>query len=83
MFRLDSKVALRNGAGRGAGLGRQRAQQGAYVSVNDFHVEGGPGLRAHCRRNRRMFKNSADENLLGLHPAPHTDKGVALNALPR
>ncbi len=87
MFRLDSKLALLNGAGRGVGLGQQLAQQGAYVSVNDFHVEGGPGGRPNpacaLRAEPTNVENSADENILGLHREPRTDKSVAYNELPR
>jgi 3-oxoacyl-[acyl-carrier protein] reductase len=40
-FRLDGKVALVSGAGRGMGLGiaRALARQGATVVVNDFHLD--------------------------------------------
>ena len=39
MFRLDGKVALVSGAGRGMGFGiaQALAAQGAHVVVNDFH----------------------------------------------
>lgn len=52
MFRLDGKVALVSGAGRGMGLGvaQALAQQGAHVIVNDFYAEraheAAQGLRA-------------------------------------
>ena len=52
MFRLDGKVALVSGAGRGMGLGvaQALAQQGATVLVNDFYADraeaAADGLRA-------------------------------------
>ena len=41
MFRLDGKVALVSGAGRGMGLGvaEALARQGATVVINDFYAE--------------------------------------------
>ena len=41
MFRLDGKVALVSGAGRGMGFGiaQALAAQGAHVVVNDFHQD--------------------------------------------
>lgn len=59
MFRLDGKVALVSGAGRGMGLGvaQMLARQGATVVVNDFYAERAEagaqtlqsdGLRAHA-----------------------------------
>ncbi len=41
MFRLDGKVALVSGAGRGMGLGVAQAlgRQGATVVINDFYAE--------------------------------------------
>ena len=41
MFRLDGKVALVSGAGRGMGLGvaQALARQGAAVVINDFHAD--------------------------------------------
>lgn len=41
MFRLDGKVALVSGAGRGMGFGIAQAlsTQGAHVVVNDFHAD--------------------------------------------
>lgn len=41
MFRLDEKVALISGAGRGMGFGvaQTLARQGATVVINDFYAE--------------------------------------------
>lgn len=41
MFRMDEKVALISGAGRGMGLGvaQALARQGATVLINDFHPD--------------------------------------------
>ena len=59
MFRLDGKVALVSGAGRGMGFGvaQTLARQGATVVINDFYAERAEaaakllqdeGLRAHA-----------------------------------
>lgn len=59
MFRLDGKVALVSGAGRGMGFGVAQilARQGATVIINDFYAERaeaaaqslqGEGLKAHA-----------------------------------
>ena len=59
MFRLDGKVALISGAGRGMGFGvaQTLARQGATVLINDFYAERaeaaaqtlqGEGLKAHA-----------------------------------
>ena len=51
MFRLDNKVALVSGAGRGMGFGvaQALARQGATVVVNDFHADRAEGAVAQLR----------------------------------
>ena len=51
MFRLDGKVALVSGAGRGMGFGiaQALATQGAHVVVNDFHQDRAENAAAQLR----------------------------------
>ena len=70
MFRLDGKVALVSGAGRGMGLGvaRALAGQGAKVVVNDYFPERAQAAVQALRRclmglNLRLDNPTAEELL--------------------
>ncbi len=63
MFRLDGKVALVSGAGRGMGFGiaQALATQGATVMVNDFHAERAEaGAAALREQGLRAWGHQAD-----------------------
>ena len=63
MFRLDGKVALVSGAGRGMGFGiaQALAAQGAHVVVNDFHQDRAESAaRQLCEAGLKASAQAAD-----------------------
>lgn len=69
MFRVDGKVALVSGAGRGMGLGvaQTLARQGATVLINDFYAERAEAA-AQALRGEGLKASAA--------PADMTDRGA-------